>query len=463
YKPRFENQAAHTLPPLAAYHSGPAGMAYNPGTALSDKWDDHFFVSKFVGSPSGSAIYAFDLKPQGASFKLKSDKLVLQGIAVTGMDFGPGGSLYFADWITGWDTKEKGRIWKLDTPATTHSTIREKTKQLLAKDFASKTDQQLSQLLGHTDKRVRQKAQFELVRRSAEQILREAVGQKEHRLARIHSIWGIGQLARDHPGRVEPLVKYLQDGDAEIRAQVARTIGDVRYQAAAGALVPLLEDPSLRVRLFATQALGRVKYEQAVQPIIALLEANNDRDVYLRHAGASALARIGDVQALAQLANHPSEAVRIAAVVALKQLEAPEVAHFLKDESEYVVTNAARAINDDAQIKEALPALARMLEQQKFINEPLLRRAINACLYSGTATDAKRLASFALRKDVSDTLRTEALATLSVWPSPSTLDRVTGRYRGEIHNNRQDAVKAVRPVIDPLLSGGNESRKKPSA
>src|SRR5699024_12358786 len=121
--------------------------------------------------------------------------------------------------------------------------------------------------------------------------LREAVGQKEHQLARIHSIWGIGQLARDHPGRVEPLVKYLQDDDAEIRAQVARTSGDVRYQAAAGALVPLLEDPSLRLGLFATQPLGRVKYEQAVQPIIAMREASNARAVYLRRAGAIAVAR----------------------------------------------------------------------------------------------------------------------------------------------------------------------------
>src|SRR5699024_3239938 len=35
----------------------------------------------------------------------------------------------------------------------------------------------------------------------------------------------------------------------------------------------------------------------------------------------------------------------------------------------------------------------------------------------------------------------------------------TGRYRGEIHNNRQDAVKAVSSVIDPLLSGDNNSLK----
>ena len=38
FKPRFAGQAAHIVPPVAAYHSGPSGMVYNPGTALGDEW-----------------------------------------------------------------------------------------------------------------------------------------------------------------------------------------------------------------------------------------------------------------------------------------------------------------------------------------------------------------------------------------------------------------------------------------
>ena len=55
----------------------------------------------------------------------------------------------------------------------------------------------------------------------------------------------------------------------------------------------------------------------AVQAIVNMLEENDDRDVYLRHAGSLALARIGDQQALTGLADHPSRALRLAAVVAL--------------------------------------------------------------------------------------------------------------------------------------------------
>ncbi|MFH5886109.1 HEAT repeat domain-containing protein [Halalkalibaculum sp. DA3122] len=459
FKPRWDGQAAHLLPPVAAYHSGPAGMAYNPGTALSEQWDDHFFISEFTGSPARSAIHGFTLEPSGAGFELKTDQPVVEGILTTGMDFGPGGSLYFADWIEGWGTKEKGRIWKLNSASDSRSRIQQETKELLGKSFGSLAETELTELLHHQDMRVRMKAQFELVDRRFSQDLLGAITQTEHQLARLHGIWGIGQLARNNIEQAESLVEYLEDEDPEIRAQVAKVLGDVRYEAAADAIIPLLRDESLRVRFFAAEALGRMEHQPALQPIISMLEANNDRDVYLRHGGAIALARIGDIDALAGLSDHPSEAVRIAAVVALRRLEDPAVAQFLDDESEFVVTNAARAINDDAHIEEAIPALARMLEQDQIVNEPLMRRAINASLYSGTAEDAQRLASFALRQDVPEVLRQEAVATLSVWPDPSTLDRVTGRYRGDIQNDRSAATEALASVIEPIFGNGSGTLK----
>ena len=74
YKPHFSGQAAYFLPPLANYVSGPTGMLYNPGTALSPKYKNHFFVAEFVGSPAASGIHAFTLKPKGASFETKYDQ-----------------------------------------------------------------------------------------------------------------------------------------------------------------------------------------------------------------------------------------------------------------------------------------------------------------------------------------------------------------------------------------------------
>ncbi|MEX0685097.1 MAG: HEAT repeat domain-containing protein [Balneolales bacterium] len=453
FKPRFDDQAAHILPPLAPYHAGPSGMAYNPGTALNENWKDHFFVMSFRGAPERSAIHGFTLKESGASFKLDTDRLAIGGLLAVGLDFGPDGALYMNDWIRGWGTKGEGRIWKLDTPGHTDSELRIETKNLLAEDFTGRNTQDLVSLLEHPDMRVRQKAQFELADRDDTSSLLSAINNSDQQLARIHGIWGLAQIGRRNIEAIEPLIQLLNDEDLEIRSQAIKMLGDVRYEPAAEHIIPLLRDDQPRVRFFATEALGRIGYRPALQPVVEMLEDNNDEDVYLRHAGAIALSRFNDPEAVAALADHPSLAVRIAAVVALKRMTHPGIARFLQDEDEYIVTNAARAIGDDAFIEEAFSDLARILDQEKFMNEPLIRRAINANLYNGTEADANRLATFALRSDVPEVLRTEAVNTLASWPDPSIFDRVTGRHRGELNNNPEYARKAFGPLVDQLQTG----------
>jgi quinoprotein glucose dehydrogenase len=452
YKPRFDNQAAHILPPIAPYHSGPAGMVYNPGTALSEEWRNHFFVVEFVGSAPRSGINAFTLEPKGASFTLASDQNIFRGVQATGLDFGPEGALYMGDWVDGWQTNGTGRVWKMDVTEGADSDLRRETAKLLAADFGALNIEQLTSQLQNPDMRVRQKAQFELVTRGEQATLEQVALHGEQQLARIHAIWGLGQLARRDTEQAALLMPLLRDKDTEIRAQVAEVLGDVSYAEAGPALIDLLKDESLRVQLFAAQALGRVGDQQAVAPLVAMLAANNDEDVYLRHAGAIALARIGAEQALGRLAEHESEAVRIAAVVALKRLQSPELEGFLNDESEFVVTNAARAISDDHFVKEAMPALATLLETTPFANEPLVRRAINANLYTGGKASAERLLDFALREDVAGPLRAEAIATLAVWSGSSVFDRVTGRYRGAVSYPEEEASAPFAAQYAALLS-----------
>lgn len=451
YKPHFEGQAAHFLPPLSRYHDGPAGMAYNPGTALGDEWKDHFFVAKFVGSASSSAIHAFTLKEKGASFELNKDMEVMKGILATGLDFGPDGALYFADWVEGWALNQQGRIWKLD--AVTEKTEKQsETEEILSEDFSDHSADELFDHLSNEDMRIRKKAQFELASREDLETLHQALDQKKPQLTRIHGIWGLAQIARKNSEVAEDIVPLLTDDDSEIQAQAAKMLGDVRFEPAADELIPLLKDENARVKFFATEALGRIASQEAFDPIVEMLESNDEKDVYLRHAGAIALERIGDERALGNLSKHPSTAVRIAAVVALKRLKSPEVIPFLQDEDEFVATNAARAINDDGTIEEGLTPLAEMVEQEKFSHEPLLRRAINANLYHGREEDARRLASFSLREDVSEALRIEALKTLSVWTGSSVLDRVTGEPKGKVENSLKDAHAAIKPFIPDILN-----------
>ncbi len=454
FKPRFEGQAAYITPTIANYVSGPAGMLYNPGTALSPKYKNHFFVGEFTGSAARSGIHAFTLKPKGASFELGESKKIVGNVLGTGIDFGPDGAMYVADWINGWGTKNNGRIWKLDDKSQANSAERLLTKTLLAASFTNKSDNELSDLLKNADMRVRQKAQFELVKRGEKgaTVFQKNIKQTGHQLARVHGIWGMSQLARQDKKYAKPLVNLLKDKDPEIRAQAAKWLGDVKYAEAGNALVPVLKDNYSRARFFAAEALGRMAYAPAVQPIIKMLEANNDEDAYLRHAGSLALARIGQAEPIIALAKSPNKGLRIAAVVALRRMSHPGIASFLTDQDEFVVTETARAINDDLSIKEALPALGNVLPNTRFTNEAFIRRAINANLRVGSPEAMQNLITYAQKEGNPVNMRAEALDALSTWAKPSVLDRVDGRLRGVIQRDPVAVKSKAGEMYVKLLS-----------
>jgi quinoprotein glucose dehydrogenase len=453
YVPRWEGQPAYITPPIKNFVNGPTGMLYNPGTALSKAWKNTFFIVEFVGNPARSGIHSFKLVPKGATFELGEFKKVLGGVLATGIDFGPDGAMYVADWIDGWDTKDHGRIWKLDAKDA-DGNQRKETEELIKADFKEFEIARMSELLRHEDMRVRQKAQFELVERKDEGLaaLISATQQRNHQLARVHGIWGISQFARKDIEDGRHLVPLLSDGDPEIRAQAAKWIGDVRFNEAGDALIALLKDESARARFFAAEALGRTAHIPAVEPIIEMLRANNDVDEYLRHAGSLALARINKPEPVAKLSTDTSRAVRIAAVVALRRMQHPGIIDFLNDKDEFVVTEAARAINDDLSIVEALPALAVTLNRTTFTNEALIRRAINACLRGGTEKSMQALIDYSVNEKAPVAMRAEAIAALSTWAKPSVVDRVDGRYRGKVERDVELVREKSSEALIRLLS-----------
>jgi quinoprotein glucose dehydrogenase len=435
FLPRWEGQAAFITPCIQNYVSGPTGMVYNPGTALGSKWKDSFFVVEFVGSPARSGIHAFKLQNKGASFELTKTERILSGVLPTGLDFGPDGALYLADWIDGWGTKNYGRVWKLEEENSDLKAIQADTEQKLRADFKKLKEAELKSNLYHEDMRVRRKAQFELAKREKEgfQVFQEVLKDKSNQLARIHAIVGISQLARlKDISYAQVIVPLLKDQDPEIKAQAAKWLGDIRYSKAESELISNLKDVNSRVQFFAAEALVRTASEKALAPLITLLQENNDADAYIRHAATLALSRIGKVQPLAALSSHPSKAVRLGAVIALRRLESPELAIFLNDTDEFIVTEAALAIHDDFSVPTALPALAKLISTTTFRNEPLVRRIISANQRVGADENLMDLLAFLSQSGVPLPLKQEAIAAVGTWAKPSLVDRVDGRYRGAV-------------------------------
>lgn len=443
--PRWDGQAAFITPCIQNYVNGPTGMVFNPGTGLGPKWKDNFFVVEFVGNAVRSGIHAFKLQPKGASFEMTSTEQILSGVLPTGLDFGPDGALYMADWIDGWGTKDYGRIWKLEDEAAKDWAIQKDTEKQLKADFKKITDKDLQTRLYHEDMRVRRKAQFELAKRkeAGAKVFIEVLADKSNQHARIHAIIGLSQLARlVDMSHADAIVPYLGDTDPEVKAQAAKWLGDIRYTKAGKELIEGLKDPAPRVQFFSAEALGRSSNQSAIQHLVDLLEANNDVDAYLRHAATLALARIGQIEPLAALSSHPSKAVRTGAVIALRRLESPELVKFLQDSDEFIVTETARAIHDDFSVPAALPALADLANTTSFQNEALMRRVISANQRVGEVNNLNNLLAYLAKPTISIPLKKETIATIGTWSKPSVLDRVDGRYRGEV-NRDPKAIKEI--------------------
>ena len=204
---------------------------------------------------------------------------------------------------------------------------------------------------------MRLKAQFELVRRDDITNFRLTARRADQQLARIHSLWGIAQLARKDPQHAALLAEFLTDPDPEMRAQAARSIGDVRDPRAADSLLPLLDDPSPRARFFAAEALGRLAHQPAVPGLVKMLADNDDRDVTHEARGSLAFHASATSRRWPPLPPWlPRRADRRHRRVAADARS--RACAILEEPDEQVVTEAARAINDDGSIEAAVPALA---------------------------------------------------------------------------------------------------------
>lgn len=455
----FDGQAAYLMPPLAYSLNGPAGFTYNPGTALSPDYRGYFFLT---GAPGGEQR-AFQMVPSGAAFKVANEHEIGRGVPLVGINFGPDGALYGVDWGGGYPLNQTGAIWKIDVPDAAASEARRDTAALLADGFGQQKLARLEELLAHADQRVRLGAQFELVKRNALSALhRIARDSSANRLARFHSMWGIGQLARTAGADSRVLGELLNDDDSEIRVQALRTITDL--DAFDGThIIPLLSDAEPRVQFQAGIALRNHPSDNAAPALIELTSRLQPSNTYLRHATAYGLSGAASPRQLAALSDHESPIVRLCAVVALRHLYDAYrtvdrdvfLSQFLNDADRLIANEAARAIyemisrygvGENSLLRDEVEQLAATLPDTMNTDEVFVRRAIGAAYLLGREDDAERVARFASRSDVPSALRLEALDAVSRWSNPPLLDRVDGRRRKEIVTREAPPAEAIAAV-----------------
>jgi quinoprotein glucose dehydrogenase len=473
WQPAWDGQAAYIVPPIANVADGPSGVTYEPGASqLPASYRDHFFLCDFRGEAGQSGVRSFAVKKKGASFELVDQHECIWSVLATDVDFGMDGALYVSDWVEGWTKPNKGRLYKIHSPSRAKDPVVQEVRKVMAEGMHRRSLDELATLMDHADMRVRQAAQFELARRGTEAMpfLSAMARSERSQLARLHAVWGLGQVGRQSPAAYAPVMELLADADAEVRAQAAKVLGDGRVTAALDPLLKLLRAPETRVRFFAAISVGKICQSKgsgvsgqrsdvkAVAAVLQMIRENADKDPYLRHAGMMALVGIGDRNAFKAAAKDGAAALRLAVLLALRRLESPEVAEFLNDSDPRLVVEAARAIYD-VPILAALPRLAALI-QCSGMSEPLGYRVLNANYRLGRPENATAIAAFAARNDVAESLRLEGLQELEEWGKPSGRDRIVGLWRPLEQRPASVAVDALRSSLGGIFSGSDRIRQE---
>jgi len=452
--PHWKGQAAYITPPMSEFSVGPGGFKYNPGTALNNRYKGYFFLCEFPVQK----ITAFATKPRGAYFEMSDEHIFLFGMMASAISFGPDGSMYIADWDGKWQPNELGSIWSVDDPALRKSKTRLEVSRLLRNGFANHTVPSLSNLLSHADQRIRLEAQFELAKRNRfNELLDVSTDTKVQLLARVHAMWGLGQLTISNR-QTKRLARQLPFGDAsfEIRAQAAKLVGTLKISPAAESLVKLLKDNNARVKFHAAMALGQVGSQSTVPALLTLLERNNNEDAYIRHAAIMGLVGSASPGQLAENATNASSAVRAASVVALRRLKHPSAAAFLNDTDEMVQRETVSAIHDDTSIPGALTEVANLLPSNTSHDEAITRRLLSANLRVGKRANAQNLVDYALNESKPVAMRKEALLCLGDWNRHPFVDRVEGRVRKLSIRNKDLPKRLVANNMEKLYQTADD-------
>ncbi len=440
FKPEHPGRPIWALPPLENFSDGPCGFAGNPGGALNEATRGQFFLTEFPGYKLSS----FSLDPAGAGFKRGGKTTILTGPGLAGICFGPEGSLWMAEWGNSWEPGAKGAVWKVDDPAAAKLPWRVETAEFLQADVTKKTLAELVEKLGHQDRRVRMRAQFELVKRNAAKELTAVVETKAATtFARIHALRGLSQLQRQGGDFVTVFAKAAGDADANVRATVGTLVGEVNSPGAVTLQVKLLGDKDLSVVRNTAAAVSRPTPSLGEALFVSLRQ--NVREPVLRSALVDGMAEaLPSVELVANVSDFPPE-VRACVAAALGKKSAPEVAALFLDTDSSAVDAAVHAVYDGEGILPAFPALVAKLSPA--LSAPSARRALGAALRLADAPSARAVAGFVSNPKADLKLRTVALETLRDWLKPSPLDPVEGRY----HPRGEASFKDIGSLLKPNL------------
>ena len=424
------------FPPIAHAGNGPSGVTWLTGLSVPEDLRDSFLLTDYRGAATKCESWVIKLEPEGSGFKMLGIESLIQGLAASDVELGFDGNLYFADYGGGWSANRNGTVQVLRPTNSEALRNGAETARMFQKGFSERSNIELSSLLESSDRRIRQEAQFALVAngKNSLSVLEEHLTAEKFKLSSLHAVWALGQLTRDGVGDASDLLlSALQSPHVEIRANAARTLGDLGISEARELLLSTLGDQSSRVRSLSAIALGRIceTGDQAVQAALFEAVAKNkgtDFEVTLRHAYLSALDRVCDPETLSSYTNSESSEQRMLAVLLLRRLEHEDLSLFLTDSDERIRNEAIRAIYDTKALTSS--AGSKLLDiDLKDLPFFLQARDVTTAHRCQSPSGAQLLIRVASDLSLNSEIRMFALRAIQNWMNPPQFDSVLGHFR----------------------------------
>lgn len=472
-------QPAYIVPPVANLGDGPSGLTYYPGVGMSDRYKNHFFMADFRGGAANSGIRSFSVKAKGAGFELTDSHQFIWSILGTDVDFAPDGSLYVTDWVNGWVGEGKGRLYRFADDENISAVAGANIPSLLNGGVAKLNIEELVDHLSHADRRVRQAAQFELVKRNAIEEIKTAQDLSSDGIEQFHVAWAMWQLGRqsaDQASRVTATsVAAIASGN-DLGVQYIKVLTDLvkRHGFSAimnsatrdslrTALGKLTESSDLRHAGFAAVALGAIGRTEDSQPIFNLLQRNNNEDAVLRHQASMALTALLEREpSIAsegmQLESSPA---KLGLVLAMARLQHSGLAQLVQSNDADVVDETARAIHEH-HITDGYNNLANlakvMTDGGTRFSDGTIRRSIEMLYRQGLPASAKTVAAVASDSQLDAGVRLVAANMLLTWNDPKQTDTVNGRWRPLPMREVQGLNNAISDALPGMLAGPDAVR-----
>lgn len=473
-------QPAYIVPPIANLGDGPSGLTYYPGLGLSDRYKGHFFMADFRGASGNSGIRSFSVKPKGATFELTDSHEFLWSILGTDVDFAPDGSLYVTDWVNGWVGEGKGRLYRFEDTENISAVAGANVPTLLNGGVGKGDTTQLLDWLNHADRRVRQQAQFQLVRNGASEELFAAATEATSEMSQLHATWGLWQVGLASATEAKEVATHcLLAASGEVQVQRIRIMTDLIARhgreailddelrsKASTILTNFTSGDDLRLAGFAAVALGAVGDSADVPALLNLLERNDNSDPVVRHQAVMGLVSLEERSPETLLTDENlqrSASARMGIALALRRLQREEIMRLLDDPDAQIVAEVARAITEHG-TDVALNALSfRLLvagtHPKGISDSPTVRRALEASYRLGNKRHALVVARVAADKSRPDDIRLAAAKMLKSWNKPQQTDTVDGRWRDLPDRNVDGLKDVIAADLFGMLAGPDDVRR----